>query len=181
MIIGLTGTMASGKGEVAKYLISKGFEHLMYSDILKELARSRGIELSRKNLQKLGNDIKQEEKNLGILSKKIVERAETGKVVADGVRNPDEIRELKKSKDAYVIAVIASQRVRFKRMRGRGRVGDPIGFREFKRLDNIENRGVTKGQEINDCIKIADYVIDNSGTLDELMKKVDEILEKVNV
>ena len=181
MIIGLTGTMASGKGEVAKYLISKGFEHLMYSDILKEVANERGIELTRKNLQKLGNDIKQEEKNLGILSKKIIEKAKTDKVVAEGVRNPDEIREFKKRKDAYVIAVTASQRVRFKRMKMRGREGDPTGFREFKRLDNIENRGVTKGQEINNCIKIADYVIENIGTLDELKKKVDEILEKVNV
>ena len=130
-----------------------------------------------KKKKKKGNDIKQEEKNLGILSKKIIEKAKTDKVVADGVRNPDEIREFKKRKDAYVIAVTASQRVRFKRMKMRGREGDPTGFREFKRLDNIENRGVTKGQEINNCIKIADYVIENIGTLDELKKKVDEILE----
>ena len=43
MIIGLTGTMACGKGEVVKHLKNKGFEHYIYSDILKEIAKQRNI------------------------------------------------------------------------------------------------------------------------------------------
>ena len=74
MIIGLTGTIGSGKGEVVKYLKGKGFEHYVYSDILKEIAKQRNIEPTRANLQKLGSDIKKESKNLGVLSKKLLKK-----------------------------------------------------------------------------------------------------------
>ena len=179
MIMGLTGTMSAGKGEVVKYLKSKGFEHYVYSDILKEIAEQRNIEPTRENLQKLGNDIKKEERNLGILSKKIIEKIETDKAIADGVRNPDEIRELRKKK-AIILAITAPQRLRFKRLKERNREGDPKTFSEFKRLDNLENRGKTKGQEINKCLKMADFTIVNDGSLEELRKKVDGILESIS-
>ncbi len=89
MIIGLTGTMSAGKGEVVKHLKSKGFEHYVYSDILKEIAKQRNIEPTRANLQKLGTDIKKETKNLGILSKKMLKKIKTDKAVVDGIRNVD--------------------------------------------------------------------------------------------
>ena len=60
MIIGLTGTMGSGKGEIANYLIKKDFEYYCFSDILKEEAKKRNIKPTRKNLQKLGSDIKKQ-------------------------------------------------------------------------------------------------------------------------
>ena len=180
MIVGLTGTMASGKGEVVRYLKSKGFEHYVYSDILKEIAKQRNIEVTRENLQRLGNDIKRESKNLGILSKKLLEKVKTDKAVVDGVRNIDEIRELKKEDEVYIISVIAPQRLRFKRLIGRNRPGDPKSFLEFKRLDNIENRGKTKGQEINKCIEIADFRIDNRGTVKDLKGEVDKILKIIS-
>ena len=70
MIIGLVGTMGSGKTEIAEYLKRKGFEHYTYSNILIEIALKTGIEPTRENLQKLGTEIKQKEHNKGILSKK---------------------------------------------------------------------------------------------------------------
>ena len=36
MIIGLTGTMSSGKGEVVKILKDKGYEYYVFSDVIKE-------------------------------------------------------------------------------------------------------------------------------------------------
>ena len=58
MIIGLTGANASGKGEAAGYLKSKGFAYYSLSDILREEAKLRGIEPSRENLIKLGNELR---------------------------------------------------------------------------------------------------------------------------
>jgi len=176
MIIGLTGTMGCGKGEVVKYLKKKGFEHYIYSDILREIAKSRNIGPTRENLQKLGNEIKKDSKNLGILSKKLFQKIKTDKAIVDGIRNPDEIRELRKGKEVYIIGITASQRIRFNRLRKRGREGDPETFSQFKILDNLENRGKTKGQEINKCLKMADFTIINDSSLDNLRKKVDEIL-----
>jgi dephospho-CoA kinase len=180
MIIGLTGTMACGKGEVVKYLKKKGFEHYVYSDILKEIAEQRNIEPTRENLQKLGNDIKKETKNLGILSKKMLKKIKTDKAVVDGVRNPDEIRELRRKREAYIIGIDASQKIRYERMKKRKREGDPKRFSEFKKLDNLENRGKTKGQEINKCLKMADFMIINDGSLEELHKETEKILETIS-
>ena len=96
MIIGLTGTMGAGKSEVVKYLKSKGFEHYVYSDILKEIAKQRNIELTRKNLRELGTKIKKENKNMGILSINLLKKIKTDKAVVDGIRNANEIKELRK-------------------------------------------------------------------------------------
>lgn len=176
MIVGLTGTMGCGKGEVVNYLKAKGFEHYVYSDILREIAKQRKIEPTRANLQKLGTDIKKETKNWGILSKKILEKVKTDKAIVDGVRNTDEIKELRRGKKTIVIGVTAPQRLRFQRLKKRGRPGDPKTFKEFKRLDNLENRGKTKGQEINKCLNMADFLVVNDGTLEKLRKRVEEIL-----
>lgn len=180
MIIGLTGTIGSGKSEVVKYLKSKGFEHYVYSDILREIAKQRNIEPTRANLQKLGTQIKKESKNLGILSKKLIERAKTDKSVFDGIRNIDEIAELKKMKGSYVIGITAPQKLRFKRLKKRAREGDPKTFNEFKKLDNLENRGKTKGQEINKCLQEVDFKIINNGSQKELHEKIENILKTIS-
>lgn len=176
MIIGLTGTMGSGKAEIAKYLKSKGFEHYVYSDILRDIANQKKIEPTRENLQKLGTYIKRKTKNWGILSKRISEKIKSDKVVVDGIRNIDEIKEFRKKGNFYLIGVDAPQRMRYSRMRKRKREGDPKTFWEFKRLDNIENRGKTKGQEINKCFEMADFMIQNTGSLKELGEKIDQTL-----
>ena len=179
MIIGLTGTMSSGKGEVAKYLIKKGFEYYCFSDILKEEAKKRNIEPTRKNLQKLGTDIKKDEANRGILAKKLLEMVKTDKAVLDGVRNADEIRELRKAKGFFLIGVNAEQKLRFLRMQERARAGDPIEFDEFKKLDDLENKGITKGQEIDKCIEMADFTIINGGSLENLKEEIEIILKNI--
>jgi len=180
MIIGLTGTMGSGKGEVVKHLKSKGFEHYVYSDILKEIAKQRNIEPTRANLQKLGTNIKKESRNPGILSQEMLKKIKTDKAVVDGIRNVDEIKELKKRENTHIITVTASQRLRYQRIRKRKREGDPKTFKEFKRLDNLENRGKTKGQEINNCLKTADFTIINNNTLEKLKKNTEDILSTIS-
>jgi len=167
-------------GEVSDGTWTSNGEHYVYSDILREIAKQRRIEPTRANLQKLGNDVKKASGNQGILSRRLLDNIKTDKVVVDGIRNVDEIVELKKGKKAYIIGVIASQRVRFKRLRKRSREGDPINFSEFKRLDNFENRGKTRGQEINKCLKLADYIINNNGTLEQLQHKAEEIIMAIS-
>jgi len=179
MIIGLTGTMGSGKGEIANYLIKKGFEYYCFSDILKEEAEKRNIKPTRKNLQKLGNDIKKDKANRGILAKRILERIKTDNVVLDGIRNVDEVRELRKAKEFFLVGVNAEQKLRFIRLKKRARAGDPTDFNDFKKLDDKENKGITKGQEINKCLKMADFTLLNNGSLEELKEETERILKNI--
>jgi dephospho-CoA kinase len=177
MIIGLTGTIAAGKSTVAEILKEKGFEHHTYSDILRKEAKRRGIEPTRENLQKLGNQFKEESKNLGILSRLIIENTQSKNIIADGIRTADEIKELKKY-GACVIGIDASQELRYKRLISRKRVGDPLTFDEFKKIDDHENKGFTPGQDIGSCLRNSDYIITNDKSPAELRSKVEEILDK---
>jgi dephospho-CoA kinase len=180
MIIGLTGTIASGKSTVAEILKNKGFEHHTYSDILRLEAKKRGIYATRQNLQELGNQFKKESDNLGILSKLLIKNSTSKNIIADGIRTVDEIKELKKHKEAYVIAVDAPQEIRFERLEKRNREGDPKTFTDFKKLDDHENIGITQGQEIARCIENADFKIVNDSTEKELHKEIESILKKIS-
>ena len=180
MIIGLTGTMGAGKSEVVKYLKSKDFEHYVYSDILKEIAKQRNLEPTRKNLRELGTLIKKETKNMGILSINLLKKIKTDKAVVDGIRNADEIRELRKEKNVYIIGITAQQRPRYQRLKKRKRAGDPNTFEEFKKADNLENRGKTKGQNINKCLKMADFTINNNATLEQLKENIEKIFQTIS-
>jgi dephospho-CoA kinase len=180
MIIGLTGTIASGKTTLADILKEKGFEHHTYSDLLREEAEKESIEPTRKNLQELGNKFKKDNNNLGILSKMIIDNAKTDNILADGIRTIDEIKELKKYPKAYVIGVDAPQKIRYKRLSDRKRPGDPLTFEKFKEIDDHENKGLTPGQDINNCIKKADFVVINDHSIKDLKSKIEAILKKIS-
>jgi dephospho-CoA kinase len=98
MIVGLTGTLASGKGVVSEYFKEKGYVYLSLSDELRALARERGIEITRENLQNLGDEMRAKE-GVGFLAKLVVKRIKENNyenAIVDGIRNPGEIIELKK-------------------------------------------------------------------------------------
>ena len=90
MIIGLTGPNASGKGEAANYLKSKGFIYHSLSDILREEARNRKIELVRENLINLGNELRRKN-GPSFLAQCVIKRlTKTENHIVDSIRNPAE-------------------------------------------------------------------------------------------
>lgn len=172
MIIALTGPMAAGKTEAGMILKEQGFQYIAFSDIIRKIADERKIEPTRQNLQKLGRKVKEEANNQGILSKLIVDHKKKDNLVADGLRNPDELREFKKYPGFLLVAVTAPMRVRYARIRKRKRPGDPENYIDFRSLDRKENRGESPAQDINRCVRAADLVIENNGTIQELKDKV---------
>ena len=144
---------------------------------MRKEAEKKGIQPTRENLQKLGNEVKESMGN-GILSRLLVEQAEEKDIIADGIRTLDEMKELRKYNDVIVIGIDAPQELRYKRLEKRKRKGDPISFEEFKKIDDHENSGKTKGQEINNCLREADYRIINDSNISKLKKSVLELLGK---
>jgi len=108
-IIALTGTMGAGKGTVAELLKKKGFEYHSYSAVISEEAERHGYKPTRETLRKFGNLLRAESGNIGILSKRLLAKIKTNKVVLDGVRNIAEINELRQRKDFFVIGVVADE------------------------------------------------------------------------
>jgi len=94
----------------------------------------------------------------------------------DSIRHPQEIRILKATGPFILIGVDADPRVRFERMRSRHRFGDAVTFEEFRRQEMMEDREDPHAQQLSACLKMADRVIDNGGTLDALEREVEKIL-----
>ena len=57
MIIGLTGTMGSGKEEVSLYLQQRGFQCITLSSLIREEAEKRNLPIEREILQNMGNEL----------------------------------------------------------------------------------------------------------------------------
>ncbi len=180
MIIGLTGKNGSGKGEVAKFLMERGFEYRSLSDLVREEARKRKKSITRNNLIAVGNDLRNRF-GAGVLGERMARSLEAEKhYVIDSIRHPEEVKALRVRNGFVLVQVSAPPKVRFQRLRARGRENDPQSFKEFRRVERVEGRSkVRSDQQLNKTLKLVDYAITNESTLPELHKKVTVLMMKV--
>jgi len=183
LILGLTGTFSSGKGEVGKYLVQKGFTYYSCSDELRKEAKKLGLPETRENLGIVIGDRLRREFGKGVLAKRIYEQILKEKkefAVVDSLRNIEEVNELRKSKNFYLIFIDAPIELRYKRALGRKRITDKESLEDFKKTEEKETKGENTLMKMENCFKEADFKIINDGILNELHKKIDDILEKVD-
>ena len=180
MIIGLTGRIASGKGVLAKYLQKKGFSYLSLSQIVHEEARKRNIELTRKNLQDLGNELRIKH-GPGILAKRIIKLIDDGNFVIDGIRNHLEVLEFRNLKDFKLISLDAPKKLRYKRVLSRARESDPETWEEFLIIDERDfGEEQEEGQQVCKCMELADIkLVSNYPDLTTFNKELDKLFEEL--
>ncbi|KKT39706.1 hypothetical protein A3K29_02320 [Candidatus Collierbacteria bacterium RIFOXYB2_FULL_46_14] len=180
-VIGLVGPIASGKGEVAKYLRGLGFTILSLSDRVREEVDARGLPMSRENLQNVGNDLRE---TFGghILAERTLELFGNieGNIVIDSIRNPSEIEFLKQTLDLTVIGIDASPELRLERYlyRAARRGEDRVSESDFIH-SNSRDLGIGEsvfGQQVGRCLEMADVVIQNEDTKKHLLEAVDYYL-----
>ncbi|MCX8147029.1 MAG: AAA family ATPase [Candidatus Woesearchaeota archaeon] len=183
MIIGVTGRIGAGKGTIVQYLRKKGFVVFSFSKMIRQEALKRGYGMDRASLEKVGDLIREEKGDEAVFAKRIMEKINKQKVknaAIDGIRQPWEIKEFRKHGNFYLIAVDADQRIRFERTAKRGKPSDQTDFEKFKYFDEKEYYGRGKAhQQIKKSMEMADFYIRNDGTLEELYKKVDDVLKKI--
>ena len=186
MIIGLTGRNASGKGEAANYLKEKGFVYYSLSDALREEATKRGSEHSRDNLIKLGNDLRAKfgASYLAQQINKKIKKQQQGKnknqnFVVDSIRSPFEAKELMKNKGFVLVGIDAPIELRFRRLLERNRLGDAKTLEEFKQQEQRENLKSDANQQLDATFGMADKVILNEGVLEDLHKKIDDLIVEI--
>ncbi len=183
ILIGLTGPMASGKGESAKYLVEKkGFSYISLSDMVREEVRRRGLELTRENMQNTGNSMRKTG-GAGILGKLVREKISgTNKNwVIDGIRNPSEIKELRKIHKFYLIALLSPLQLLVERIFSRQRSSDPLSRNEIvKKMEREWGIGEPpEGQQVGLCVREADFFISNDRELSYLYKSIDEVILRI--
>ena len=126
--IGLTGRMASGKGEAIRILIQYGFHEISLSDIVHAEAKKSGKEITRSQMQDIGDRLRRIG-GAGVLGRMIREKIESSPItrwVVDGIRNPAEIGELKKLECFYLVGIETDIPIILERLRKRGRATDRV-------------------------------------------------------
>src|SRR3990167_5645633 len=94
--IGLTGTLASGKGVLASYSEKNGFVIRSLSNEVRQEALNReNFNPSRADLQNIGNDLRTQF-GKSVLAMKVLSKLtpDIEFVVFDGIRNPGEMEHL---------------------------------------------------------------------------------------
>lgn len=181
MIIGIVGLMASGKGTFADELVKKGFIKFTYSDVLREELKKRGVEITRKNLQDLGDEFRKDY-GADYLTKKLIEEMDKNKnYVLEGIRNPAEINALRKFGNCFIIGIDAPIEKRFQIIIMRNKENDPHSIPEVKTNDDRERgKGEPEyGLQIDKCMKMIDFKILNDGDKEQLKRSIDKVINKI--
>ena len=182
MIIGLTGKNAAGKGEAANYLKSKGFIYYSLSDVIRDEATKRGIEHSRDNLIKIGNELREKfapnylAQQINAKIREILRNNSKQNFAIDSIRSPFEAKELMKNKDFTLVGIDAPIGTRFKRLVERNRIGDAKTLEDFKKQEQRENLKSDTNQQLDATFGMAKEIISNNGALEEFHTKIDDLL-----
>jgi dephospho-CoA kinase len=180
-IIGLTGPLRAGKSSILKILEGEGFKGYKFSDFINIELQKRGLIITRKIQQDIGNELREK---LGgdYWAKQILKtasRKKTDKIVIDGIRNPAEIKFLKKN-GAIIVGINAKDSVRKKRF-----FSDQLASKDIKtEVDfnraNKRDRGIGEnsfGQQVKAALRMADVIIENNGN--NLEKLRQELIKKL--
>ncbi len=177
MLIGVTGLYGSGKDTVAEFLKEKNFFHYSLSDFLREELRKRNTKVTRDNLIKIGNELRQQEGN-GVLAQRALAAVNDGEnYVITSIRNPAEAELILSREDAILVHVVAPMKERLKRLVVRNREEDPKTLKELNEKEEKEMSRDPAAQQLHTVAKMAKVTLRNDGALDELKKKVDKLVE----
>lgn len=178
-VIGLTGPNASGKGEVARFLSEQGFGVHSLSDVVREEAAALGLEATRDNLIAMGVRLRERD-GPGVLARRILQRLR-GRSVVDSIRGPAEIEVLRTLPRFVLLGIDAPVDLRFERSLQRGRSGDGRTLEEFRLKEERENSATETGQQLRRTFALADRVVRNDGSLEQLRQRTREALRALGV
>jgi len=178
MIIAVVGMPGSGKTEAVKVLESLGFAKVYFGGLVIEEVKKRGLEVNEKNERIVREDLRKKhgmEAMAKLSLPKIEELLNVGKnIVIDGLYSWEEYKFLKsKYPEMIVIHIYASPKTRYKRLSERPErplTPEECKIRDTSQIENLHTGGP---------IAMADAVIINEKTLDDLEKKIEKLVRKL--
>ena len=174
-ILVTTGMPGAGKEEFLKICQARGAKVVRMGDVVRAKAKEFGLDPSDASVGTLANE---ERKRYGmdVWAKRTIPFVGGDLVVIDGTRGPDEVKAFKNAfgEALKVVAIHSSLKTRFERLKGRGRPDSPTTMDEF---ETRERRELAWG--LGEVIASADYMIVNEGTIPDLRREVNALLDKL--
>ncbi|WKZ29012.1 MAG: AAA family ATPase [Patescibacteria group bacterium] len=179
IIIGLVGEAASGKGTVAAYLLEKyRAKTLAFSTPMKDCLKRLLVPLSRENLTAF-SEFTRKAYGEDLYARVVAEDAKNSEdalVVVDGIRRPADYANLKELSGFHLIYVTAPVELRWERARKRGEKATEatMTLEQFKQEELLPTE-----LEIKAIGQKAEFIVDNSGKIEELYTSMESIVEYI--
>ena len=176
-VIAISGLPGAGKGVASEAAKRLGFEVLVLGDVIREETERRGLEPTPQNIGNVMLQVRRDEGPAAVVKRLVpkIEASRSQTLVVEGVRSEDELRELKSRFEVFTVAIHASPKTRFRRLLERGRSDDPKTWNTFYERDSRElDVGVCR------VIALADVLLVNEGTIEELHASFNTAMNKLN-
>jgi len=176
-VIGVVGLPASGKGEFSRIAKGMGIPVVVMGDVVRKEVSEAGLKQNDKNMGEMSRCLRQGfgMDALAQLTIPIIETLKSKVVLIDGIRGDAEVNTFShKFKDFHLIAVESSFETRLKRLSERGRSDDQIDKEGLKNRDERET-----GWGLLNAMSMADYVLENEGTIEKFEHSVRKLLEDI--
>lgn len=172
----ITGMPGSGKTTLAHFFEGYGYRVMTMGDVIRDLARERGLEPTTRNLGLLAGEVRGEGDDAAVARRCVEKLSREGaaKVVVDGIRSLEEVEVFKEAFDAVLVAIHASPRTRFRRLRERERRDDPRDWETFSERDRRE-----LGFCLGSAIAMTDHMIVNEGSRQDLKLAFEGLMERL--
>ncbi len=179
-IIGIIGTISSGKDTAAEYISKKlKIPSSPISEILRDLAKEDNIEPTRENLIKIGNSLVKE-KGPDHFARLALNRITGDRGIITGMRILGTIEYMRANSNLALLVIEADTKVRFERSVNRNKLGEATTLEEFIQNEKTEN-SLPNLPRVFECLKLADYSILNNSDLEAFHKEIDLFLNKFNL
>lgn len=173
-LILITGMSGSGKTTLAEFFDEKRYRVIAMGDVIRNLAKKMELEPTQIVMGKLAEKVRRDGGDAAVAYEciEMIKDEPDGKIAIDGIRSLDEVDAFKAEFDATLVAVHASPKTRFERLRARGRSDDPDDFNSFMLRDRRE---LSFG--LGSAIAMADYLIVNERGIPEFRREMEKMLE----
>ncbi len=187
VVLALVGESGAGKTTSTAIIADMGFASIALAKHLRETAIAQYGKPERAQVQNLARETQaiHGDDYYARIALSDPSFSQPGDVIIDGLRNVAELEYTTKAvadsgRKFILIAVLASDEMRFSRVVNRGRVGDPLVRERFEE-DDARARGSAKDgfQQNGILIEMAEQTLHNTGDVETLRARIREAVEIV--
>lgn len=173
-IVAVIGMCGSGKSEVVKFFIDKGYQKIYFGDVILNEIESKGLEVNEVTERKVREELR-DRYGMGAMAMKSIDKIREyymkGNVVIESLYSWQEYKIIKNEfgERFKLLAVYTTKSLRYSRLKQRvvrQLVYDEAVSRDVSEIENLDKGGP---------IAFADYLVVNDSTLDDLYKQLENI------